>query len=135
MIDIQIDMSRLEAKLAAARISIAKSIGIGALKGADAVANEIDVFMFVPLAFKEDLEQRANETTVTLNASLNIPRERRFVRRNNKKFGGSSRFQRYQKPVKKQKSKKWTDYVKQLGQEGSSTIANSVSSEIKRELP
>jgi hypothetical protein len=134
MIDIQIDTRVLEAKLAAAKRTITKSIGTGASKGVEAVETEIDTFMFVPLAFEEETQQQGTETTVTLNARLNIPRERRFVRRNNKKYGGAERYERYQKPAKKQKSKRWHDWVKQLGGEGKTTIASSVSSEIRRRL-
>jgi hypothetical protein len=134
MIDIQIDTRVLEAKISAAKRTITKSIATGASKGVDALETEIDTFMFVPLAFEEETQQQGTETTVTLNARLNIPRERRFVRRNNKKYGGAERYERYQKPPKKQKSKRWHDWVRQLGQEGKKTVANSVSSELRREL-
>jgi hypothetical protein len=134
MIDIQIDIRGLEAKLAAAKSNIARGITNGASKGVDALETEIDTFMFVPLAFEEESQQQGKETTVKLNARLNIPRERRFVRRNNKKYGGAERYERYQKPPKKQKSKRWHDWVKQLGREGKKTVANSVSTEIRREL-
>jgi hypothetical protein len=131
MIDIQIDIRGLEAKLAAAKSNIARGITNGTSKGVDALETEIDTFMFVPLAFEEESQQQGKETTVKLNARLNIPRERRFVRRNNKKYGGANRYERYQKPVK---SKRWQDWVKQLGQDGKNTVENSVSSEIRREL-
>ena len=130
MMAIQIDTSALELKLAAAKTNIARGISNGALKGVDALETEIDTVMFVPLAFEAELQQQSNATTVKINARLNIQRERRFVRRNNKKYGGSNRYERYQ-PTNKQKSRRWQDWVKQLGQAGKTTVANSVDSEIK----
>ena len=138
MIEITIDRSRLEAKLLAASLGVQTAIEQGVTRGAEDLSKQIDDFMFVPLAFKLDVEQRNNETTASTVVSLNLP-PRRVSRRGESK---ASRFNRFEKrsPQHNQKkkpksSRRWQDYVRQLAsQSGKTVVSVAIANEIKREL-
>ena len=138
MIEITFDTSRLEAKLLAASRGVQTAIEQGVTRGSEDLSKQIDDFMFVPLAFKLDVEQRNKETTASTVVSLNLP-PRRVSRPGQSK---ARRFNRYEKrstrhnqKKKPKSSRRWQDYVRQLAsQSGKTVVSIAIANEIKRGL-
>ena len=138
MIEITIDRSRLEAKLLTASLGVQTAIEQGVTRGSEDLSKQIDDFMFVPLAFKLDVEQRNNETTASTVVSLNLP-PRRVSRRGQSKPRIFNRYEkrspRHNQKMKPKSSRRWQDYVRQLAsQSGKTVVSVAIANEIKREL-
>ena len=131
MIDITIYTGRLEAKLLAANRRITNAIEQGVSRGSDEITKEIDDFMFVPLAFTSDVEQRGEDTTAKIGVNLDLKqRQRQFVRRTN--------FIRSRLPRKGQQPKRvrtWPNYVRTLVTLSAKSVAmDAVVTQIRRSV-
>jgi hypothetical protein len=132
MIDIQIDTSRLEAKLRLATLRISESVEVGTAQGMADMANRIDDFMFVPLAFESQTDQRGNETTSSLAVNLDLKQkpQRQFVRRT--KFNRSrSRLPRYGQ----KKPRTWPNYVRTLSEQSTKAVSvAAIALQLRRKM-
>jgi hypothetical protein len=118
MIDIHIDTSRLEAKLRLATLRISESIDVGTAQGMADMAKNIDDFMFVPLAFESETEQRGSETTSSLAVNLDLPKEpqRQFNRRSK---SNRSRLPRYGQ----RRVRTWPNFVRSLSEQSTKSVS------------
>ena len=126
MIEVFIDTSRLKEKLTNASRKITSAIEQGVSNGSEDLAKQIDDFMFVPLQFDPDVSKQSNETTAKIGVSLNLPP---------RSTTHHSKFHRYRRRKKVRASRRsWKDYVRQLGQDGSREMSDSVEVAIREGL-
>lgn len=109
MLEIQIDTTNLERKLADTRARIRNSTVSGLEEYQAKQETEIDNFMFVPLEFDSEIQQLAGETILTTAINLNLPPQnrRRFTRKERAWY-------RVRQARKARNRKRWWDYVAEL---------------------
>ena len=126
MIEAFIDTSRLEEKLRNTTRKITSAIEQGVSNGSEDLTKQIDDFMFVPLQFDPDVSKQSNETMAKISVSLNLPPQ---------SVAHRSKFHRYRRRKKVRVSRRsWKDYVRQLGQDASRDMSDSVEVAIREGL-
>ena len=126
MIELVIDTGRLEGRLRNASYKIGIAIEQGVSTGSEDLVKQIDEFMFVPLQFESDVSKQSNETISKIEVSLNLP-PRNITHRS--KFRRSTRRRKV-----RASGRSWKDYVRQLGQDGSREMTDSVELAIREGL-
>lgn len=126
MIDVFIDTNRLEEKLRKASRSIGIAIEQGVSTGSEDLVKQIDEFMFVPLHFESDVSKQSDETISKIAVSLNLP-PRSITHPSKLRWSTRRRKVRASR-------RSWKDYVRQLGQDGSREMTDSVEIAIKEGL-
>ena len=124
MIDLTIDMKRIQAKLQ----TIGKDVNAATVRGmteaTGSLAVQIDEFMFVPLKFAAEIDQNTDETTGNLVVTLDTPPRFSYARRGLK-------FDRLRRRLSR---KGWADYVQDQVARSERGVVEAIENAIMREV-
>ena len=124
MIDLTIDMKRIQAKLQSIGKDIDSATVRGMTEAAGELAVQIDEFMIVPLRFSAEIDQKTNETTGNLVVSLDRPTRFSYDRRGEKIDRLRRRLSR----------KVWTDYVQEQMARSEKDVVDTIENAIMQEV-
>lgn len=126
MIDIDIDTSRAEAKIAAFKKAVNRGIGDGAIEAQKTMQEYIDFEMFVPLKFEDSLRQSSR--AVVARSRVTIQRRERDRRRE---------FHQRRRPIKQRSvsgRKRWWHYAREFASAARLSVMESLRDTIRRNV-
>jgi hypothetical protein len=124
MIDLTINMKRLQDKLQTIGSDIDVATVRGMTEATEQLSVQIDEFMLVPLKFSTEIDQKTNETTGNLVVTLDVPRRFSYSRQGRK-------FDRLRRRLSR---KGWADHVQDQVARSEPGVVEAIENAILKEV-